>query len=165
MVSPSDILKTANRDQLVLLPRDPFVAYVYWEVDQASLSAQRHLTGRLLMLPRGESAAFEREVFDFPVDSACGGYFVEFIGEDIRHVAEIGYRTDQGEFDCLVRSEIVQSPRSFPGTDPAHFVAVQLTEDGLVVDDTDHRAPAGVLFSARRSASAGSLLSRPRRKR
>lgn len=165
MVSPSDILETAHREQLVLMPRDPFVAYVYWEVDQASLSASKHLVGRLLMLPRGESTAFEREVFEFPVDTERGGYFVEFIGEDIRHVAEIGYRTDQDGFDCLVRSEIVQSPRSFPGTDPEHFVAVQITEDGLVVNDTDHRAPAGVLFSARRSASAGSSLSRPRRKR
>lgn len=165
MVSPSDILKTANHEQLVLLPRDPFIAYVYWEVNLASLSAHAHLTGRILMLPRDESAVFEREVFEFPIENACGGYFVEFIGEDIRHVAEIGYRTDGGEFDCLLRSEIVRSPRTFPGIDPAHFVAVQLTNDGLVVTDTDHRAPAGVLFSARRSTSAGSSLSRPRRKR
>ncbi len=165
MVSPSDILKTANREHVVLMPRDPFVAYVYWEVDQASLAAGGQLTGRLLMLPRGESTAFEREVFEFPVESTCEGYFVEFIGEDIRHVAEIGYRTEQGGFDCLVRSEIVRSPRSFPGTDPAHFVAVQLTKDGLLVDDTDHRAPDGVLFSARQSEPAVSSLSRPRRKR
>lgn len=165
MVSPSDILNTMGREQLVLLARDPWVAYVYWEVDQGKLSARGDVAGRLLMLPRDASADFEREVFAFPVERACGGYFVEFIGEDIRHVAEIGYRSEEGGFECLMRSEVVVSPRSFPGTESAHFVAVRRTDDGLVVSETEHSAPEGVVFAARRSVSVESSLSRPRRKR
>ncbi len=165
MVSPSDVLETSWREQVVLLPRDPFAAYVYWEVTQDAFGEERPLIGRLLMLPSDESATFEREVFDFPVESVRDGRFVEFVGEDIRHVAEIGHRGEDGEFRCLVRSEVVRSPRTFAGTDPAHFVAVQVTENGLQVRDVEHRVPEGTLFAARRGGSSVGSLSRPRHKR
>ncbi|MBA2664461.1 MAG: DUF4912 domain-containing protein [Bradymonadaceae bacterium] len=172
MASPSDLLVASNRDQITMLPRDPKHAYVFWEVTSAGLAdAQNRVSNsseaRLLcrVLRRvidDQGQSVDLEVVRFEVGDSFDGRFVDFSDENVDHWAEVGLLTAEQEFLSIARSEPITAPRTVAGLDAPHFVAVELTGDGLVTADTDHRHPKGGYFPARQRSYSGST-SLPRR--
>ena len=120
-----ELPRSYGSDRLVLLPRDPWWLFAYWEITAASrVDALRSL---------GDDAAGAREVlriydvtfieFDgqnawswFDVDFAPGAesWYVNVGKPGTSYCAEIGLRTGGGRFVPLVRAVTVQTPPAQP---------------------------------------------------
>jgi len=120
-----ELPRSYGTDRLVLLPRDPWWLFAYWEITPASrVEALRAL---------GDEAAGTREVlrvydvtfieFDgqnawswFDVDFAPGAesWYVNVGKPATSYCAELGLRTASGRFLPLVRAATVQTPSSQP---------------------------------------------------
>ena len=111
---------------LVLLVRDPWWLYAYWEVTPARaaevtrmMSAEeraRHETVlRLYDITdaRGDIAA-ARRTLDVVLTHDVDNWFVDTGEANRTWVAELGYRTAAGRFYALVRSNVVTTPRAGP---------------------------------------------------
>jgi hypothetical protein len=106
-------------DRLVLLVRDPFWTYVWWE-----LTEQRLQTGRGALGAHGELVLRFYDVsalewdgrnhhgsFDIEVHDAAGNWYVELGKPGASYIAELGVRAADGRFVALVRSNTVTLPR------------------------------------------------------
>jgi hypothetical protein len=122
-----------KRPQVTLLPRDPHVAYVYWEGVSPGTTAVLEALG-----DDGEI----REVERFPTGDAEGGRFVRFDQPGARHRCRLdgdGFR---------VQTSWLEAPRQQPGDDEPAFVRVQWTDDAVKIEGQAHHDPALGRFPA-----------------
>lgn len=120
-----------QRHQLVLLPRDPEMAYVYWEWPQPPGSDQ---PATLLIYVDGSDQR-RYTVGSFEVTDRRGGRFVPFGRPGAIHRCELTWG------DHSEQSKPVRAPRRESGTDAPRFVRVELTEQGLRTEAADHDHP------------------------
>lgn len=112
--------------QLVLLVRDPWWLYAYWEVTPArAAEVQRRMTpeeraqhATILRLydvtDRAADAARAHRWMDVVLTHDVDNWFVDTGEANRTWVAELGYRTAHGRFYPLVRSNVVTTPRAGP---------------------------------------------------
>ena len=125
---PGDLPRAYGRDRIVLLPRDPWWAFAYWEITPSTrLLALRALGAE------GEGAREVLRVYDvtflsFTGDNAWLSFDLELPpGTDnwylnpsrpaASYLVEIGLRTAAGRFLPLARSNMVTLPRPSPSPD------------------------------------------------
>jgi hypothetical protein len=102
-------------DRLVILPRDPWWVWIYWQLSDATLGQARARGGRELVLrvfalhEGGESQLSEHRV---PSDAR--GWYVNVPKPDTDHRAELGMYTEQGEYLMLLSSNTIQTPPASP---------------------------------------------------
>jgi len=107
----------AERDQLLLLVRDPYWLQVTWEITPGSVARARTALGQhwhgatpVLRIGRlGDDGAVlgSRQV---KVHGGVGHWYVDVTDPPARYRAEIGYVDVSGEFYSLARSNEVQTP-------------------------------------------------------
>lgn len=122
---------STGRFQLALLARDPGTGYVYWEwpgAGEASSPATLTLSAR-------DPDGSWRDVASFQVSTALGDRFVDFAAGGVEHRC----RFVTGEKTRT--SETVVAPRAEEGPEPAHFVRVQVCDDGLHTEPVDYDDP------------------------
>lgn len=138
-----------DRAQVVLLPRDPETAFVYWQMPAGSEEAELQVVVR-------DGAQANREVKRFSVDQARSGRFFQFAGPDMEHRCELSWSGGQ------VVSPWIRSPRRAPGTEPATFVRVEWAERGLLTAPVDHEVQGRGFFRARSGGapSSGAFIGR-----
>ncbi len=108
-------------DKIVLLVRDPWWIYAYWEVSggrEAEVTcritesgAQRSKTILRVYDVTGSSVEAPRSSFDIEVAFLVGNWYVDVGIPDRDWVAELGFRASDGCFHALVRSNVVRTPR------------------------------------------------------
>lgn len=142
----AELPRAYGYDRLVLLVRDPWWVYAYWEVTpNTRISALRALGAE------GEGAREVVRVYDvtfitFTGDNAWRWFDVETgPGADHWYVnvgraatsfcAELGLRTPAGRFQPLVRSNTITTPRSAPSPDTS-VRWVELRPHGPPVETT-----------------------------
>ena len=126
--APGELPRAYGRDRIVLLPRDPWWAFSYWEVTPTTrLRALRELGAE------GEGAREVLRVYDvtfitFTGDNAWLSFDIEIApGTDYfylnlsrsaaSYLVEIGLRTPAGRFLPLARSNTITLPRPEPSPD------------------------------------------------
>ena len=131
-------MAAAGVPQLVLLPRDPKIAYVYWEWpdDEPGPDA-----GELTLLVEGPRGS-RRVVESFEIRTRRGGRFIEFSRPDAIHCCKMQWG------DLVVESDEVLAPRHESGDGAPEFVRVAVTERGLEVEPTEHEHPVHGRFPA-----------------
>lgn len=136
-------------DRLVLLARDPYCLYAYWDVSRARDEAARAAAasdGLRLVLRTYDvtQIAFDaeppRRFQDFAVGSDARSLYA-YVGKPAAcFVAEVGYLRPDGAFFALARSLPVWTPRTeHPGTAPGRWMTVgwsERRESGEVVPIT-----------------------------
>ena len=114
-----------DNEKVVLLPRDPRTAYVYWDVAEAGAKVVLEA-----MLPEGV------EVVDsFVVDEAKGGRFVRYGRPGVPHRCRVEAPSQ------TVQTAWSQAPREAPGEEPPAFVALEISKDGVLLEPTKHHDP------------------------
>ncbi len=125
-----ELPRSYGRDRIVLLPRDPWWVFAYWEVTPTTrINALRTLAAQ------AEGAREVLRVYDvtfitFTGDNAWLFFDVEVApGADRSYLnvgrpaasfcVELGLRSGNGRFLPLVRSNVVTTPRSSPSPDTA----------------------------------------------
>jgi hypothetical protein len=115
-----DLLPSSYDETIVMLvPVDPAVAHVYWDVSPADLersgSAQT-----VLRFYDIDGEAFDgtnaRGFFDMDIELESRSSYVSVRGTQRSFQVDLGFIDEHGEFVTLARSNTVQRPRSAPST-------------------------------------------------
>ena len=115
----SSATPAAERDQLLLLVRDPFWLQATWEVAPASVARAKTALGqhwhgatpvlRIGRLGDDGTVVGTRQV---KVHGGVGHWYIDVTDPPARYRAEIGYVDATGEFYSLARSNEVQTPEA-----------------------------------------------------
>jgi hypothetical protein len=111
-----------NENYLVLLVRDPYCMFSYWEFsdEQMDIVAKQFARqwGKITLVLRvynltglnfdGENA---HSYFDVNVHSLANNFYIKEISPNNSYCVELGVITSDGRFVALLRSNIVQTPR------------------------------------------------------
>ncbi len=109
-----------EEDKLVLLVRDPWWLFAYWEVTpgcearvMAEISAKglrRQKTVLRVYDLTASSFGVSPVFFDIEIHHLNNNWYIDVGQPDREWAAEIGYRTEDGQFFALVRSNAVRTP-------------------------------------------------------
>jgi hypothetical protein len=138
LLAGGDALPTAyGDDRVVLLARDPFCLFAYWDLapsswradESAAASDRARVVLRVSDVTRipftGASAARHR---DLEIAEPVGSAYVWIEAPGRSYVAEVGYVRGDGTFVALARSNLTWAPRvERPGTDPIRWMTVRWT--------------------------------------
>ncbi len=105
-----------GKDRLVLLVKDPWWIYAYWEVTPQNerqvlekMAAQKAGKGQRVL--RVHQKTGRRNFFDIEAGLFSDNWFIDVGAPDQEWAAEIGVRSSDGRFFPLIRSNTVRTPR------------------------------------------------------
>jgi hypothetical protein len=150
VAAPPDLPVRYGVDRLVILVRDPWWVYAWWELTDGNLSEGKQALGAHgdLVLRMYDVSAIDwdggnhHSHFDIEIGDLTGNWYIEVGKPGSSYVAEIGLRTADGRFLALLRSNFVTLPRD--GMSPV------VDEEWMVVEE-DYR----VLFELAGGGSIG----------
>lgn len=109
--------------RLVLMAKDPYWIYAYWEIAPASIAnlknkigyeaEQARITLRMYDITfiefNGKNA---NSYFDIEVGPYTNSWYINLWSDNVSFCADIGVKTASGEFYTLARSNYIQTPRA-----------------------------------------------------
>jgi len=113
-----DIPSSYGDNKIVLMVRDPWTMYSYWEISSSVESAvrekiaKRGLKGSKSVLRVYEitSTGDEKIAFEFELRDWANSWYIHAGTSGKEWAAEVGIVCETGEFFSLVRSNVVQTP-------------------------------------------------------
>ncbi|MGA9057000.1 MAG: DUF4912 domain-containing protein [Terriglobia bacterium] len=124
-IKPSEFPHFYEHTRVVLLPVNPYLVHVYWEVPPHDLKEIKKLLGRPAL--RAQPVLRFRDItsiifdgtnahshFDVDIDLGAGNWYVHLWGPAKSYCVDLGLRTNDGQFHPLARSNIAQTPRARP---------------------------------------------------
>jgi hypothetical protein len=116
---PDDLPVRYGVDRLVFLVRDPYWAYAWWELTEASLGEGRRVLAAAcdLVLRIYDISAIEwnggnhHSHFDIEITDLAGNWYIELGKPGSSFVGEVGLRGHDGRFLALLRSNFITLPR------------------------------------------------------
>src|SRR5581483_5745739 len=151
----AELPRAYNRDRIVLLPRDPWWAFAYWEITPTTRVRALRALGSDAEGAREVLRVYDVTFLTFTGDNAWLSFDVELTpGADRWYLnlgrpaasfcVEIGLRTPGGRFLPLARSNTVTTPRSSPSPDTSvRWVDVRHGTPGEAPAWNGQRMPAG----------------------
>jgi hypothetical protein len=117
--SPPDLPASYGVDRLVVLVRDPYWTYAWWELTEGNLADGRSAMGpdAALVLRVYDISTIvwdgtnHHSHFDVAVEDLGGSWYLELAKPGASFLAELGLRALDGRFLALVRSNVVTLPR------------------------------------------------------
>ena len=109
-----------GESRIVLLPRDPQWAYVYWDVPNSQKEELRRQGGQQLALRLYDATDVNLDyqtpnnLQEYNSDELAREWYLPIPISDRDYVAEIGYRCADGRWLVLTRSKVVHVPPVFP---------------------------------------------------
>jgi hypothetical protein len=122
---PSEFPHFHENPRVVLLPVNPYLVHVYWEVAQDDLKEIKKLLGRpalraqpVLRFSDVTCIIFDgtnaHSQFDVDIDLGAGNWYVHLWAPGKSYFVDLGLRTQDGQFHPLARSNIAETPRAWP---------------------------------------------------
>lgn len=125
-----------GESRIVLLPRDPQWAYVYWDVPGDHKQALKSQGGQLLALRFYDVTDLDlnyqapHSLQEYPCDELARDWYLPVPVSDRDYLVEIGYRAADGRWLLLARSAPVRVPPVYPSDwIEDHFITVNWDED------------------------------------
>ncbi|MBI3291599.1 MAG: DUF4912 domain-containing protein [Elusimicrobia bacterium] len=105
---------TYGEDVLVLLPRDPHWMFAYWELTEA-LWQECALRWGAEIVQHSERvlrvhAVTENRFFDITITPVANNWYIQVDQPGRSYCVELGLKTADGRFFCLLRSNVVHLP-------------------------------------------------------
>jgi len=122
---PGDLPDSYGETRVVLLPVEPYLVHVYWEVTFVELEKAKHRLGD----EYGRSQAILRcyditnitfdgtnahSSFDVHIDLKAKNRYVHLRNSDKSYFVELGFKTEDSQFYPIARSNIAETPRARP---------------------------------------------------
>ena len=108
-------------DRLVVLPRDPYCLYCYWEVSMPTRErlkiewGEAAWQGAVLQLRvckhDWEHTETVETFFDVPLENETDNWYLPMVDSDRIYHVELGWRLPDGTFRPVLRSNVVRTPR------------------------------------------------------
>jgi hypothetical protein len=167
LVSESgDLPGSYGETRIVLLPVEPYLLHVYWEVGSVELQKAREDLGDQYALSQAilrfydvTNIVFDRTnargFFDVDVDLEGKNSYVRVQSPDRSYCVELGLKTEDGRFHPITRSDVVATPPAWAshGADEDYMLVegdydllekVPMPADMQLPDKvTSHTAPRG----------------------
>ncbi len=115
---------TYGEDRAVLLVRDPWWIFAYWEVTErrrqqvAGAMRREGLNADKMVLRVYDSTdgppVYSTSFFDIEINGFASNWYIDVGRPDRQWVVEVGFRAWNGKFFVLVRSNLVRTPRFGP---------------------------------------------------
>ncbi len=110
-----------STNRLVLLVKEPTTIFAYWEVDELHKRLiSEHFTSDWIKLPHILRVHDVTDIlFDgynahdskwMQVDADCDRYYIQGVQAGRRYLVDFGTKTWHGEFFCILRSNVVETP-------------------------------------------------------
>jgi uncharacterized protein len=109
-----------GESRIVLMPRDPQWAYVYWDVPNEHRQELRRQGGQQLALRLYDATEMDlgyqvpHNVQEYPCDELAREWYIPIPVSDRDYVIDIGYRCADGRWLTLARSATVRIPPTYP---------------------------------------------------
>jgi hypothetical protein len=111
-----------NVTKLVLMVRDPYWAFVYWDLDESKYKEVQYLlqthSGRIKTILRVYDVTGiefnghnSHRTFDLDVNLEAKSWYIHMGVPDRDYLVDIGLLDDQGKFYLIARSNVMRSPR------------------------------------------------------
>ena len=120
-------LARSGQAQVVILPRDPEAAYVYWELPED----HRPSSSATVTVLTKDSDGLRTEVHQFDVKEALGSRFVSVSHPGAVHICELKWSGG------VERSEPTTMPRREAGNEGMSVVRVTMTDRGLKTEPAE----------------------------
>jgi hypothetical protein len=152
--------------ELVALPVDPVMVYLYWELTPDAIHTARRSLGAAwngaVQALRGYDVAWiefdgtnAHRQFDIEVGGDVGSWYVHLWGPEQTLLFDIGWRARDGRFVAAARSNLVRTPRNAPcETGEERWMTVR---DGRIVPTPAGAIPKPAEGAARAGALPGEL--------
>jgi len=117
--SMGDLPSGYGESRIVLLPRDPAWAYVYWDVPHSQKEELRRQGGQQLALRLYDATDVNLDyqtpnnLQEYNSDELAREWYLPIPISDRDYVAELGYRCADGRWLVLTRSKVVHVPPVF----------------------------------------------------
>jgi hypothetical protein len=131
-LEPRDLPTSYGRNRLVLLPVDPYLIHVYW--DLASTSPPAAGVRPILRFHESSLDMSQTRPFDVDVDFTTTSWYVNLWSPDKVYYADLGWRGEDGSFLELARSNTVRTPPAWP----------RAAEPAAIADSTSEAAPGEI---------------------
>lgn len=144
-----------GENRVVLLPRDPWWLYAYWDLREDTLRAARERGGCRLLLRLHElgGAGAGELIAEQELPDAARSWYLNVPRPRSAYRAEIGMRTEHGEFLLLAASNAAVAPPAAPSTVVQdEFVRVPFGADLRQLFATHRAGLAEVALRGERSA-------------
>jgi uncharacterized protein len=129
--SLGDLPHGYGESRIVIMPRDPQWAYVYWDISNDEKEQKRHQGGQQLALRLYDSTDRDlshqppHSIQEYPCDELAREWYLPIPVSDRDYVVELGYRCADGRWLVLNRSQPVRIPPMFPSDwIEEHFITV-----------------------------------------
>ena len=124
-MGPIDLPDSYGETRVVLMAIEPYLLHVYWEITSDELEKARHWfdddhaqSQTILrfydvtnaVVDRGKAHGF----FDVDIDLYSRSRYVHLWSPDKSYFVELGFKTEDGRFFPLVRSNVAKTPSAWP---------------------------------------------------
>ncbi len=125
MSEPGELPESYGETRVVLLPVEPYLLHVYWEVTSVELEKAKDQLGdeygrskAILRCYDVTDIIFEgtnaHGSFDVPVDLSAKSWYVDLWSPEKSYFVELGFKTEGGRFFPIARSNIAEIPPAWP---------------------------------------------------
>jgi len=144
-----------GENRVVLLPVDPYLVHVYWELSESEKKRVRRLLADdpsrfkdvlrfhdVTGLPVG--GFHGAGTFDVDIRIEAGNWYIRLLSPERTYVVDLGLRGRDGRFDPIVRSNRAGTPRAWPCEEAGdQLMRVVEWKGGIHADHLAGRQPAG----------------------
>jgi len=166
---PGDLLDSYGETRAVLLPVEPYLLHVYWEVTSVELEKAKDQLGdeygrsqAILRCYDVTNIIFEgtnaHSSFDVHIDLKAKNRYVNLWSPEKSYFVELGFKTEGGRFFPIARSNIAEIPPGWPAPKTDEYYMLVAGDYDLVeavptpVDGQPHKiAPRFYTSRLRRS--------------
>ena len=132
---PGDLPDSYGKTKVILLPVEPHLVHAYWEVTSDELEKAKHRLGdahkrsqAVLRFYDVTNIVFDgtnaHSSFDVDIDLQAKNWYVSLRSPEKSYFVELGFRTEDGRFHPIARSNIAEilPDRPAPKTDEHYMI-------------------------------------------
>ena len=125
LTEPGELPEMYGQSRVVLMPVDPYLVHVYWEIDARDIeTARNRLAGKfdhlqpVLRVFDITNVIFDGTnacgFFDITIDLSAGKWYVRLVDPEKSYFVDLGIKTESGLFYPIARSNAAETPRGWP---------------------------------------------------
>lgn len=124
-IEPGDLPDSYDETRVVLLPVDPYLAHVYWEVAPGELEKAKSHLGEDAQQAQATLRFYDithiifdgsnaHSFFDVDIELQARNWYVHLWSPEKSYYADLGFRTEDGRFVPIAQSNVAEIPRAWP---------------------------------------------------
>jgi hypothetical protein len=149
-----------GKTRIVLLPVDPYLVHIYWEVSGSGTGFVKALIEAGALRPQAvlrfhdvtampDGGVRAEGSFDVEVDMEARNWYVRLLSPERSYIVDLGFRGRDGRFHRIARSNRGETPRAWPCAEGGQQRMRVVEVDGIVhadpVEEAEFAQDTGVV--------------------